>query len=47
MYYWCSCGLSEKQPFCDGHHKDTAFLPYKFTVEQHVDKLKLCGCKRT
>ena len=24
-YYWCTCGLSVKQPFCDGSHKDTAF----------------------
>ena len=29
-YFWCSCGLSSKQPFCDGSHKNTEFNPVKF-----------------
>ena len=29
-YYWCSCGQSEKQPFCDGSHKGTIFNPVVF-----------------
>ena len=28
-YYWCSCGKSSKQPFCDGSHKGTAFNPFE------------------
>jgi CDGSH-type Zn-finger protein len=44
QYYWCSCGLSANQPFCDGSHKGTKFTPKAFTVEQ--DKIVgLCGCK--
>ncbi len=30
-YWWCACGQSKKQPFCDGSHKVTAFVPVKFT----------------
>ena len=30
-YWWCACGLSEKQPFCDGHHKGTEFHPHTGT----------------
>ena len=29
-YYWCACGRSAKQPFCDGSHKDTGMTPVKF-----------------
>ena len=32
-YYWCSCGLSDKQPFCDKSHKNTDFKPVAFTVD--------------
>jgi CDGSH-type Zn-finger protein len=43
-YYWCSCGLSAKQPFCDGSHKGTDFAPITYTAEE--DKLVgFCGCK--
>jgi len=45
-YYWCSCGRSTNQPFCDGSHKGTTFNPVK--VELEADKqMILCGCKRT
>jgi len=44
--YWCSCGHSQNQPFCDGSHKDTEFQPQAFTVEKD-DKVLLCQCKRT
>ena len=30
-HYWCSCGLSKNQPYCDGSHKGSAFTPMKFT----------------
>ena len=33
-YYWCTCGLSKKQPFCDGSHKGTAFKPLLFKADQ-------------
>ncbi|GAB5468538.1 MAG: hypothetical protein Kilf2KO_15680 [Rhodospirillales bacterium] len=43
-YYWCACGLSAKQPFCDGSHKTTALTPQAFTAEVAKD-LYFCGCK--
>ncbi|MBI4828267.1 MAG: CDGSH iron-sulfur domain-containing protein [Nitrospinae bacterium] len=45
-HYWCSCGLSGKQPMCDGAHKGTSFTPHKFTVAAG-DKVAMCMCKRT
>ena len=45
-YFWCSCGKSTKQPFCDGSHKGTNFSPLKYTAEQSK-KVFLCTCKQT
>lgn len=45
-YWWCRCGKSSKQPFCDGSHKDTDFSPEKFSLTEKT-KVFLCGCKRT
>ena len=45
-YYWCSCGRSKNQPFCDGSHEGTDFLPVAFTAEKS-DTIYLCGCKKT
>lgn len=45
-YYWCACGKSQKQPFCDGSHKDTNFQPIKWTSEATGRKF-FCGCKMT
>ncbi|MFL0266679.1 CDGSH iron-sulfur domain-containing protein [Candidatus Clostridium radicumherbarum] len=45
-YYWCSCGRSGKQPFCDGTHKGTSFDPLAFTVEKD-ETAYLCACKYT
>jgi len=45
-YFWCSCGKSAKQPFCDGSHADTEFTPVKYEA-QESKKLFFCGCKFT
>lgn len=45
-YAWCTCGLSEKQPFCDGSHKGTDFAPLKFTAEE-AKTVSMCTCKKT
>jgi len=45
-YYWCSCGKSNNQPFCDGAHKGSDFKPIKFTITENKD-CYLCGCKQT
>lgn len=45
-YWWCACGKSDKQPFCDGSHKGTDFEPVKFTIAEKTT-VWLCGCKRT
>ncbi|RMH47778.1 MAG: CDGSH iron-sulfur domain-containing protein [Gammaproteobacteria bacterium] len=45
-YYWCACGRSQNQPFCDGSHKGTEFTPVAFTVEEKK-RVALCQCKQT
>jgi CDGSH-type Zn-finger protein/mannose-6-phosphate isomerase-like protein (cupin superfamily) len=45
-YFWCACGRSARQPFCDGSHQGTPFQPRKFVAERSEEVL-LCGCKRT
>jgi len=45
-YFWCACGRSAKQPFCDGSHKDTGLTPMPFTAEK-TEELWFCGCKAT
>lgn len=45
-YYWCACGHSKNQPFCDGSHQGTGFEPVAFTAEKS-ETAYLCGCKRT
>lgn len=44
--YWCSCGLSKTQPYCDGSHRGTDFRPLAHTVDQDIT-VALCGCKQT
>ena len=45
-YFYCKCGRSKKQPFCDGSHTGTSFEPMKFTAEATTQKW-LCACKHT
>ncbi len=45
-YYFCACGKSQNQPYCDGSHKGTAFTPQKFTAEAAGDAY-LCMCKQS
>jgi CDGSH-type Zn-finger protein len=45
-YWWCRCGRSKKQPYCDGSHAETEFTPLEFTIEA-PRKVALCACKRT
>ncbi len=43
-YWWCACGRSAKQPFCDGSHKGSGLAPQKFDATASKD-LWFCGCK--
>ncbi len=45
-YWWCACGRSKNQPFCDGSHKGSEFSPHQFTLSES-QKVWLCGCKQT
>jgi len=45
-YFWCACGRSSKQPFCDGSHKGSSFSPVKYTAD-NSKKMFFCGCKST
>jgi len=40
-YFWCTCGESSKQPFCDASHKGTDFIPMKYTAEESKKNLLL------
>lgn len=45
-YWWCACGKSQSQPFCDGSHKGSGFAPMKYTAEKSGDHW-LCACKHS
>jgi len=45
-YFWCSCGRSASQPFCDGSHKGSAFLPQRHVADRTGPAL-FCGCKHS
>lgn len=46
QYWWCACGRSKSQPFCDGSHKGTGLSPHGWTAEKS-EKVWFCGCKAT
>jgi len=45
-YFWCSCGKSKGQPFCEGSHKGSSFSPVKFTASE-TTTVYFCGCKHS
>ncbi|MGB7285955.1 MAG: CDGSH iron-sulfur domain-containing protein [Salaquimonas sp.] len=45
-YFWCTCGQSSKQPFCDGSHKGSDFAPMAWKAEASGTKY-FCACKQT
>jgi len=45
-YWWCSCGRSKDQPFCDGSHKGSSFAPEKVVIDE-TKRVALCNCKHS
>jgi CDGSH-type Zn-finger protein len=45
-YWWCACGQSKNQPFCDGSHKGGEFSPTKYQAEKD-GTVYFCGCKHS
>jgi CDGSH-type Zn-finger protein len=46
QYFWCACGRSKNQPFCDGSHKAVGLSPVAFSLTK-AEEVWLCGCKST
>ena len=44
--FWCACGKSQNQPFCDGSHKGSEFTPVKYVADKD-GPVYFCGCKAT
>ena len=44
-YFWCACGKSSRQPFCDGSHKDSGFEPIRWQADK-TRRVFFCGCKQ-
>jgi len=45
-YYWCACGKSANQPFCDGSHEGSEFTPKEFEISEKKT-VALCQCKHS
>ncbi|MBI5921712.1 MAG: CDGSH iron-sulfur domain-containing protein [Betaproteobacteria bacterium] len=45
-YWWCACGKSKNQPFCDGTHKGSVFTPVEYKADK-TGTVHFCGCKHS
>ncbi len=45
-YWWCACGKSKSQPFCDGSHKGSEFTPVKYVADKSR-RMFFCACKQS
>jgi CDGSH-type Zn-finger protein len=45
-YWWCACGRSKTQPFCDGSHEGTGLEPKEVEITEATNKA-WCGCKHS
>ena len=45
-YFWCACGMSESQPYCDGSHKGSDIEPKKVVLEKDR-RMAWCACKQS
>jgi len=45
-YFWCACGRSSSQPFCDGSHRGSGITPLALSVDEDTEAF-LCRCKAT
>jgi CDGSH-type Zn-finger protein len=45
-YWWCACGMSKTQPYCDGSHKGSEFSPLEYVAPED-GTVYFCGCKRS
>lgn len=45
-YFWCACGKSKNQPFCDGSHQGSGITPVQFKIDEKQD-VWLCQCKQS
>ncbi len=45
-YWWCACGASKTQPFCDGSHKGSGFSPMKVEITE-AKTVAWCGCRHS
>lgn len=46
VYFWCACGKSKNQPFCDGSHMGSGITPVQFRIDSTKD-VWLCQCKHS
>jgi CDGSH-type Zn-finger protein len=46
IYWWCACGKSKEQPWCDGSHKGSEFSPVAIEVNE-PERMALCQCKHS